>query len=48
MIKVELLLFKTAHSHFKYTYYHLMSGVDLPLKSQEYIHQFFIENDGFE
>lgn len=48
MIKVELLLFKTAHSNFNYSYYHLMSGVDLPLKSQDYIHQFFIENGGFE
>lgn len=34
---------KTSHS-----YYHLLSGMDLPIKSQEYIHGFFKENDGKE
>ncbi|TKD59103.1 beta-1,6-N-acetylglucosaminyltransferase [Flavobacterium sp. ASW18X] len=29
-----------------YDYYHLLSGVDLPLKSQDYIHNFFKEHFG--
>lgn len=32
----------------KYRYYHLMSGVDMPLKSQKEIHQFFDEHSGTE
>ncbi len=36
-IKTELELFKTSVNK-KYKYYHLISGVDLPLKSQDYIH----------
>ena len=32
----------------KYQYYHLMSGVDLPLKSQSEIHQFFDKHLGTE
>jgi hypothetical protein len=32
----------------KYMYYHMMSGVDLPLKTQGEIHQFFDENYGTE
>lgn len=31
-----------------YTYYHFISGVDLPLKSQDEIHRFFEENGGKE
>ena len=36
---VEMYLFKLAFSNKKenYRYYHLISGVDLPLKNQEYI-----------
>ncbi len=40
----EMCLYETAvrtHSH--YTYYHLLSGVDLPIKSQNYIHNFFLQ-----
>lgn len=29
----------------KYTYYHLLSGVDLPIKTQDEIHAFFKDND---
>ena len=47
-INCELLLLKEATSNFKYDYYHLISGVDLPLKSQEEIHKFFDENQGKE
>ena len=47
-VKVEYLLFETAHRNHHYDYYHLLSGVDLPLKSQDYIHRFFAENAGKE
>lgn len=39
-IKCELLMLKEATKK-KYKYYHLLSGVDLPLKSQNEIHSFF-------
>lgn len=32
----------------KYSYYHFISGVDLPIKNQDYIHHFFEQNDGKE
>ena len=38
MVKAEYLLFKTAFKNGPYEYYHLVSGVDLPIKSQDYIH----------
>ena len=47
-IEVELKLFKTAFGNGPYRYYHLLSGVDLPIKSQDYIHGFFRDNAGFE
>ena len=47
-IETELLLFKLATQHSKYAYYHLISGVDLPLKSQDYIHEFFNNHQGTE
>lgn len=47
-VEVEYKLFETAHSNHRYTYYHLLSGVDLPLKSQDYIHRFFEQNAGKE
>ncbi|MFD2743232.1 MULTISPECIES: beta-1,6-N-acetylglucosaminyltransferase [Sphingobacterium] len=47
-IKVELSLFNTAFNHDEYAYYHLMSGVDMPLKSQDYIHEFFESHLGTE
>ena len=37
-----------AQSKGNYDYYHLLSGVDLPLKSQDYIHSFFEDNRGKE
>ena len=46
-VEAEFLLFGTAYKQ-KYSYYHLLSGVDLPLKSQDYIHDFFSENAGKE
>lgn len=46
-IRTEVELLKAAVPQ-KYQYYHLISGADLPLKSQEYIHQFFSDNQGKE
>lgn len=48
MVEAEYALFKEAQKHGPYAYYHLLSGVDLPLKSQDYIHHFFEENQGKE
>lgn len=45
MIKCEMALFeRAAQGH--YAYYHLLSGVDLPIKTQDEIHAFFKENEG--
>lgn len=40
-VEAELLLMESAISRGGYNYYHLLSGVDLPLKSQDFIHHFF-------
>lgn len=46
-IRCELkLLEAAARGH--YRYYHLISGMDLPLKTQDEIHAFFREHDGEE
>ena len=47
-VNAEYLLFETASRMHQYLYYHLLSGADLPLKSQDYIHNFFKENQGKE
>lgn len=47
-IKTELLLLKEATKIGKYKYYHLLSGQDLPIKTQDEIHKFFDENSGKE
>ena len=47
-IKAELLLFKTAFAVGNYSYYHLLSGVDLPIKPINYIVDFFEKNYGAE
>lgn len=46
-IACELLLLERATVE-KHAYYHLLSGVDLPLRSQREIHHFFAENRGTE
>lgn len=46
-INCELLLLKAALPG-RYAYYHLLSGVDLPLKTQDEIHHFFQMNNGAE
>ncbi|ATO45698.1 hypothetical protein C5L30_001298 [Companilactobacillus farciminis] len=40
-IKAEMELFKAANEHGTYSYYHLLSGQDLPIQNQNYIHTFF-------
>lgn len=49
-INVELLLFESAYKNDNthYSYFHLLSGVDIPIKSQDYIHDFFIQYQGKE
>lgn len=42
-IKAELILLNEAVKR-KYSYYHLLSGADLPIKSQNEIHDFFATN----
>ena len=46
-IKSELELFRAASAK-KYAYYHLLSGADLPLKTQDEIHEFFAGHRGYE
>lgn len=45
ILDIEYELFEQAYKK-KYSYYHLISGVDLPIKSQNYIHGFFEQNYG--
>lgn len=47
-IECELRLFSAAYEKRKYQYYHIMSGVDFPIKSMDYIHRFFETNAGYE
>ena len=47
-IEAEMRLFETAAQTASYAYYHLLSGVDLPLKSQDEIHAFFQNHQGKE
>lgn len=44
IVLATLILFETSYSKEKYSYYHLLSGLDLPLASQDKIHSFFKEN----
>ncbi|HFH9837022.1 TPA: beta-1,6-N-acetylglucosaminyltransferase [Streptococcus suis] len=43
-IQCELDLFEAAHATADYEFYHLLSGVDLPLRSPETIYHFFSQN----
>ena len=47
-IEAELLLLNESNKFGPFQYYHLISGVDMPIKSQDYIHQFFDSNIGKE
>ncbi|MBP5559039.1 MAG: hypothetical protein J6X71_04660 [Bacteroidales bacterium] len=40
-IEAEILIFEYAFNHGSYGYYHMMSGQDLPLMSQDALHDFF-------
>lgn len=48
VVNAEYALFETAYKNGDYSYFHLLSGVDMPLKSQDYIHRFFEANAGKE
>lgn len=48
LIECELLLLKDAVALGKHDYYHLLSGKDLPIKTQDRIHAFFEQNQGKE
>lgn len=43
-IQAEINLFRAASENMKYDFYHLISGLDLPLASQNEIHEFFDEH----
>lgn len=45
-IQCEMILFKAAAKTAHYSYYHLLSGVDTPVKSQDYIHNYFNQHQG--
>ena len=47
-VETEMLLFEFASSNGKYSYYHLVSGVDMPVKSQDFIHEFCKRHCGKE
>lgn len=47
-INSELMLLKLATGKGHYDFYHLISGEDLPIQSQDYIHAFFADNSGKE
>lgn len=46
VVEAELLLLSEANQFGYFDFYHLLSGVDLPLKSQDEINQFFEKNKG--
>lgn len=46
-INCEMVLLKEA-TKTEHAYYHLLSGMDLPIKSQDQIHAFFEKYDGLE
>ena len=48
MVEAEFALFAAALKDGPHAYYHLLSGVDLPIKSQDHIHAFFEEHAGRE
>lgn len=48
VVEAEYCLFEAAQNMGSYGYYHLLSGVDMTLKSQDTIHDFFALNNGKE
>lgn len=47
-VQCELALMEEAKKHGNYNYYHLMHGSAYPLKSQDYLHDFYDQNIGVE
>lgn len=47
-VQTELRLMAFAKNNASYSYYHLLSGVDLPLHNQDYIHNYFERHNGTE
>ena len=45
-IRAELSLLREALQNGPYLYYHLLSGMDLPIKPMEEIHSYFVNNNG--
>ena len=48
IMRAELLLLNTALKAGEYSYFHLLSGMDLPIKDQDAIHAFFDSHAGKE
>lgn len=48
IMRVELALLEAASSKGRYDYYHLLSGMCLPIQTQDTIHKFFDEHQGKE
>ncbi|MCM1268070.1 MAG: beta-1,6-N-acetylglucosaminyltransferase [Bacteroidales bacterium] len=48
VVEAELILLSEAVSVNHYAYYHLLSGQDLPIQSQDAIHRFFDDHSGKE
>lgn len=48
LTEAELTVLGCAFKHGPYKIYHLLSGVDLPIKSQDYIHSFIEKHPGTE
>ena len=48
VVEAEYKLLEASAMNDEYEYYHIISGVDLPLKSQDEIHRFFERNRGKE
>lgn len=48
IMRCELALLEAAAARGRYDYYHLLSGMDLPIKDQDTIHAFFDEHSGAE
>lgn len=48
VVKAEIALYKSAVCKYNYNYYHLISGVDLPLKSQDELIAYLKKENGKE
>ncbi len=45
LVEIELALMKAASRNGSYSYFHIISGVDIPLKTQDFIHSVCEESD---